>query len=64
MAKVCLPSIGRRPFTDGLGAKEAGVEMTDRGFIPVDADFQTNVEGIYAIGDVIGGAMLAGFKLL
>ena len=54
-----LVAIGRRPFTDGLGAKEAGVEMTDRGFIPVDADFQTNVEGIYAIGDVIGGAMLA-----
>jgi dihydrolipoamide dehydrogenase len=56
---VVLVAIGRRPFTEGLGLKEAGVEVTDRGFIPVDADFQTNVEGIYAIGDVIGGAMLA-----
>ena len=56
---VVLVAIGRRPFTEGLGLKEAGVEVTDRGFIPVDEDFQTNVEGIYAIGDVIGGAMLA-----
>ena len=56
---VVLVAIGRRPFTEGLGLKEAGVEVTDRGFIPVDADFQTNVEGIFAIGDVIGGAMLA-----
>ncbi|MEQ8229971.1 MAG: dihydrolipoyl dehydrogenase [Rhodospirillales bacterium] len=56
---VVLVAIGRRPFTEGLGLKEAGVEVGERGFIPVDADFQTNVEGIYAIGDVIGGAMLA-----
>ena len=56
---VVLVAIGRRPFTEGLGLKEAGVEVGDRGFIPVDADYQTNVEGIYAIGDVIGGAMLA-----
>ena len=58
-ADVVLVAIGRRPYTQGLGLKEVGVEMTDRGFIPVDADFQTNVEGIYAIGDVIGGLMLA-----
>ncbi|MEK9672649.1 MAG: dihydrolipoyl dehydrogenase [Rhodospirillaceae bacterium] len=56
---VVLVAVGRRPYTEGLGAKEAGVEITDRGFIPVDEDFQTNVPGIYAIGDVIGGAMLA-----
>ena len=56
---VVLVAIGRRPFTEGLGLKEAGVEVTDRGFVPVDEDFQTNVPGIYAIGDVIGGAMLA-----
>jgi len=56
---VVLVAIGRRPFTEGLGLKEAGVEVGERGFIPVDADYQTNVEGIYAIGDVIGGAMLA-----
>lgn len=56
---VVLVAIGRRPFTEGLGLKEVGVEVGERGFIPVDADYQTNVEGIYAIGDVIGGAMLA-----
>jgi len=58
-ADVVLVAIGRRPYTDGLGLKEAGVEMDDKGFVKVDEDFQTNVEGIYAIGDVIGGAMLA-----
>jgi dihydrolipoamide dehydrogenase len=57
-ADVVLVAVGRRPYTEGLGLKEAGVEM-DKGFIKVDEDFQTNVEGIYAIGDVIGGAMLA-----
>jgi dihydrolipoamide dehydrogenase len=58
-ADVVLVSIGRRPYVEGLGLDKAGVEMTDRGFIKVDADFQTNVPGIFAIGDVIGGAMLA-----
>ena len=58
-ADVVLVAIGRRPYTEGLGLKEAGVEMDDKGFVKVDEDFQTNVEGIYAIGDVIGGAMLA-----
>ena len=58
-AEVVLVAIGRRPYTEGLGLKEAGVEMDDRGFVKVDEDFQTNVSGIYAIGDVIGGAMLA-----
>ncbi|MDA0305487.1 MAG: dihydrolipoyl dehydrogenase [Proteobacteria bacterium] len=58
-ADVVLVAIGRRPYTENLGLKKAGVEMDDRGFIKVDEDFQTNVEGIFAIGDVIGGAMLA-----
>ena len=58
-ADVVLVSIGRRPYTESLGLDKVGVDMTDRGFVKVDADFQTNVEGIYAIGDVIGGAMLA-----
>ena len=58
-ADVVLVSIGRKPFTAGLGLDKLGVEMTDRGFVKVDADLQTNVEGIYAIGDVIGGLMLA-----
>jgi dihydrolipoamide dehydrogenase len=58
-ADVVLVAIGRRPYTDGLGAKEAGVEIDNRGFIKVDGQFRTTVAGIYAIGDVIGGAMLA-----
>jgi dihydrolipoamide dehydrogenase len=58
-AEVVLVAIGRRPFTQGLGLDKMGVTIDERGFIPVDEDFQTNVEGIYAIGDVIGGAMLA-----
>jgi len=56
---VVLVSIGRKPFTDGLGLEDAGVAMDDRGVIQVDANFKTNVDGIYAIGDVIPGAMLA-----
>ncbi|HIJ63161.1 MAG TPA: dihydrolipoyl dehydrogenase [Rhodospirillaceae bacterium] len=58
-ADVVLVAIGRRPHTDGLGAKEAGIAMDKRGFITVDSHFRTSVPGIYAIGDVIGGAMLA-----
>jgi len=54
-----LVSIGRRPFTDQLGLDEAGVKTTDRGFVEIDEHFQTNVEGIYAIGDCIRGPMLA-----
>jgi len=56
---VVLVSIGRRPYTEGLGLDELGVKTTDRGFIEVDEDFQTSVEGIYAIGDAIPGPMLA-----
>jgi dihydrolipoamide dehydrogenase len=52
-ANVVLVSIGRKPFTDGLGLREAGVDMDERGFIPVDEDYQTNVAGIFAIGDVL-----------
>ncbi len=52
-ANTVLVSIGRKPFTDGLGLKEAGVEMDARGFVPVDEDYQTNITGIFAIGDVI-----------
>ena len=58
-ADVCLVSIGRRPYTDNLGLAEIGVEMDQRGFIKVDHDLQTNVADIFAIGDVIGGMMLA-----
>ena len=55
----CLVSIGRRPYTDGLGLENAGVKVTDRGQIETDLHLKTNVDNIYAIGDVVKGAMLA-----
>ena len=55
----CLVSVGRRPFTDGLNADAAGVKVSDKGTIEVNEHLQTNVENIYAIGDVVRGAMLA-----
>jgi dihydrolipoamide dehydrogenase len=55
----CLVSVGRKPYTDNLGLDKAGVKMDDRGRIETDAHLQTNVTGIYAIGDVVKGAMLA-----
>jgi dihydrolipoamide dehydrogenase len=58
-ADKVLVSVGRRPFSDGLGAEEVGVEFDDKKRIKVDKNFRTNVEGIYAIGDVIAGPMLA-----
>lgn len=54
-----LVAVGRRPYTDGLGLENVGVKTSDRGFIEVDKYFETNIEGIYAIGDVIPGPMLA-----
>jgi dihydrolipoamide dehydrogenase len=56
---VVLVAIGRVPYTHGLGLKAAGVALDDRGRIKTDAHFRTNVRGIYAIGDVIAGPMLA-----
>jgi dihydrolipoamide dehydrogenase len=55
----CLVSIGRIPYTEGLGLENAGVKKDERGKIEVDGHLQTNVPGIYAIGDVVKGAMLA-----
>ena len=55
----CLVSVGRRPYTDGLNAEGAGVKLTDRGQIEVNDHLQTNIPNIYAIGDVVKGAMLA-----
>jgi dihydrolipoamide dehydrogenase len=57
--ETVLVSVGRRPFTEGLGLESVGITPDNRGFIPVDHDFQTSVPGIFAIGDVIGGKMLA-----
>jgi len=58
-ADVVLVAIGRRPYTEGLGLDKAGVKLDERGRVAVDGHFETNVKGIYAIGDVIAGPMLA-----
>jgi dihydrolipoamide dehydrogenase len=58
-ADVVLLSIGRRAYTEGLGLADVGVETDERGRVRTDAHFATNVPGIYAIGDVIDGPMLA-----
>jgi dihydrolipoamide dehydrogenase len=58
-ADVVLVATGRTPYVDGLGLDGLGIEMTQRGQIKVDALWQTNIPGIYAIGDVIEGPMLA-----
>jgi dihydrolipoamide dehydrogenase len=58
-ADVVLVAIGRVPYTEGLGLNDAGVKLDNRGRIVVDGHFATNVPGIYAIGDVIAGPMLA-----
>ena len=55
----CLVSVGRRPYTDGLKAENAGLKITEQGQIEVNDHLQTNIDNIYAIGDVIRGAMLA-----
>ncbi len=55
----CLVSVGRKPYTDGLNAKAAGVKLDKRGRVEVNEHLQTNIPNIYAIGDVVRGAMLA-----
>jgi len=55
----CLVSVGRRPYTDGLNAEAAGVKLDDRGRVEVNDHLQTSASNIYAIGDVVKGAMLA-----
>ncbi|MEE2832618.1 MAG: dihydrolipoyl dehydrogenase [Candidatus Latescibacterota bacterium] len=54
-----LVAVGRRPQTEGLGLESAGVETTERGFVTVDDDYRTTVDGVFAIGDVTPGPMLA-----
>ena len=58
-ADVVLVAIGRRPYTQGLGLEEAGVTVDKRGVVAIDDNFQTSVEGIFAIGDCVRGPMLA-----
>jgi len=55
----CLVCVGRKPYTEGLGLEAAGVKLDDRGRVGVNDELQTNVPNIYAIGDVVRGAMLA-----
>jgi dihydrolipoamide dehydrogenase len=55
----CLVSVGRKPYTEGLGLEKAGVKLDERGRIAVNDHLETSVPGIYAIGDVVKGAMLA-----
>ncbi|MGE5177666.1 MAG: dihydrolipoyl dehydrogenase [Bacteroidota bacterium] len=54
-----LLAVGRVPYTEGLGLESVGIKPDDRGRIPVDEHYRTSAAGVYAIGDVIGGAMLA-----
>ena len=58
-ADIVLMAVGRKPYTENLGLEGAGVDVDERGRIAVDEFFETSVEGIYAIGDVIAGPMLA-----
>jgi dihydrolipoamide dehydrogenase len=58
-ADVVLVAVGRKPYTDALGLKELGVSVDKKGFVPVNDHYETSVPGVYAIGDVIGGLMLA-----
>ena len=58
-ADAVLVATGRKPYTEGLGLEEVGVELDERGRVKTDAHLRTSVEGIYAIGDVVAGPMLA-----
>jgi len=58
-ADYCLVCVGRKPYTKELGLENIGLETNEQGKIPVDDDLQTNVEGVYALGDVVRGVMLA-----
>ncbi len=58
-AEVVLVAVGRRAFTDGLGAKEVGIKLDERGRVAINDHFQTSIPGVYAIGDCVAGPMLA-----
>merc|ERR1712157_247067 len=58
-ADVIMVCVGRRPYTETLGLETCGIEVNERGQVPVDDNFKTSCPSVYAIGDVIGGAMLA-----
>ena len=58
-SEVVLVAIGRKPYTEGLGLENIGVAVNEKGQIPIDAKFKTSADGVYAVGDVVQGAMLA-----
>ena len=58
-ADTVLVAVGRTPFTEGLGCEKAGIKRDDKGRIEVGQHFETSLKGVYAIGDVIRGPMLA-----
>ncbi|MGY6643584.1 MAG: dihydrolipoyl dehydrogenase [Salinarimonas sp.] len=58
-ADIVLVAVGRKPYTEGLGLEEAGVKLDERGRVAIDDHYATNVPGIYAVGDVVTGPMLA-----
>jgi dihydrolipoamide dehydrogenase len=58
-ADIVLVATGRKPYTENLGLEEAGVKLDDRGRVAIDGHWKTNVDGIYALGDVVVGPMLA-----
>lgn len=58
-ADAVLVAVGRKPASTGLGFEELGIETDARGFVKVDEHYQTNIQGVFAIGDLIGGALLA-----
>lgn len=58
-ADVVLVAVGRKPYTEGLGLAEVGVQLDGKGRVEIDGHYATNVPGIYAIGDVVSGPMLA-----
>ena len=58
-AEYCLVAVGRKAYTDGLGLENVGIKTNERGQVEIDHHYQTNVPNIYAIGDVVRGAMLA-----
>ena len=59
LGEVVLVAVGRKPFSEGLCLEKLGITTDQRGFIPVDGKFQTSLPGVYAIGDLVEGAMLA-----
>ena len=58
-ADIVLVATGRKPFTNGLGIKELGIEVSEKGYIEIDNEWRTSANGIYAIGDAVLGPMLA-----